>query len=295
MSKISIFEFLQRFDTDDKCLDHIFSLKYENNQGKAYCPSCDKIQNFYKIAERKCYSCSICRHQIHPLAGTIFHKSDTPLRKWFYAMYLFSTSKNGVSAAELQRQLKVTYKCAHRIAKNVRQLFSGETAEALSGFVEVDETYYGGDNKNRHFDKKVANSQGRSVKDKQPVFGMVERGGLLKARVVGDTKSSTVMPIIRSSISMGIKVMSDEYNAYNRLSELGYDHQRVNHSVGNYVTDQAHTNTLEGFWSQLKRSISGTYHCVSKKYLQDYVNEFSWRYNHRKSETHLFDLMVQSV
>lgn len=294
-NKISILEFLERFDTDEKCLDHLFQLKFKpNEKGQVMCDECESLQRFYKLDNRKCYSCSNCRHQIHPLSKTIFHKSSTPLRKWFYAMYLMSVSKNGVAALELERQLNVTYKCAWRIGHQLKKLLN-QSQDMLSGEVEVDETYHGGKNINRHSSKKIKFSQGRSSEDKQPVLGMVQRDGELRAIVIQDTKSSTVMPVLRQHINLGITVMTDEYRTYKSLPRHGYKHKIVNHSAGNYVSGDAHTNKIENFWGQLKRSINGTYHCVSKKHLQAYVDEFSWRYNHRDSEEHLFDLMVQNV
>jgi transposase len=294
-SKISILEFLERFDSDDKCLDYLFQLKFKpNEKGQLLCNECKSLQKFYKLEDRKCYSCSNCRHQLHPLAKTVFHKSATPLRKWFYAMYLMSVSKNGVAALELQRQLNVTYKCAWRIGHQLKKLLT-QSQEMLSGNVEVDETYHGGKNINRHVNKKVKGAQGRSSKDKQPILGMLQRNGKVKAVVVSDTRSSVVMPILRKNISVGITLMTDEYRAYKSATKYGYKHEAVNHSMGSYVSGNAHTNKIENFWGQLKRSINGTYHCVSKKHLQAYVDEFSWRYNHRDSDQHLFDLMVRNV
>ena len=187
---------------------------------------------------------------------------------------------------ELQRQLGVTYKCAWRIANKVRTLFSDETPQ-LNNIVEIDETYVGGKGKN--------NKRGRGAENKTPVFGMAERKGLLRAKVTVDTKKETVMPIIKEHVKIGSNIMSDEYLPYQSLSREGFNHQSINHSQKQYVNGLIHTNTIEGFWSQLKRSVNGTYHMVSPKYLQEYVNEFSYRYNQREKARPIFSLLLERI
>lgn len=281
--KFTINEFNKRYPNDDVCLEEIFQARYGHLKE---CPKCKKETRFNRITNRKCYCCQFCGHQLHPVANTIFHKSDTPLKSWFYAMYLFSVSKNGVSGKELERQLGCTYKTAWRIARQIRQLFK-ENNDTLSGIVEFDETYVGG--------KGGKNKRGRSAENKTPVFGMVERKGNIVAKVTVDTKRKTVMPIIREHVMLGTKVMTDEYLPYQNLGKEGYKHQTVNHGSKEYVRGETYTNTIEGFWSQLKRSINGTYHCVSPKYLQSYVNEFGYRYNLRFSSEPVFSLLLAQV
>jgi len=210
-----------------------------------------------------------CGNQISPLADTIFHKSKTPLKGWFYAMYLFSVSKNGVSAKELERHLGVTYKTAWRIAKHVRMLMQ-QGDNQLTGIVEIDETYIGG----KH-PRKLGYSK------KETVFGMVERKGRVRASQVRSSGARVLLPAISQSIHTDANVYSDEYGAYKTLTKIGYSHTTVNHSKLEYVRDTVHTNTIEGFWGQLKRSLDGTYYMVSPKYLQSYVDEFVFRYNLR--------------
>lgn len=165
----------------------------------------------------------------------------------------------------------------------IRNCFGFDNDNDLSGEVEVDETYVGGKNKNRHKSKKIKGSQGRSTKDKTPVFGMIERGGKLNARKVPDVGSETLTKEIASNVVEGASVYSDEWVGYNALKYI-YDHQFVRHSEGQYVCGRVHTNTIEGFWSLLKRGIIGIYHFTSVKHLQKYVDEFVFRYNSRKSE-----------
>lgn len=282
--KFTYKEFLILYPDDKICLDKFFKWKYTNQKE---CQNCKKPFKYYAIKNKKYYECSWCAYKISPLADTIFHKSCTSLQSWFLAIFLFTKSKNGISAKELQRLIGVTYKCAWRMCKQIRKLFD-ENVSILTNIVEIDETYVGGKETNKHQHKKTPNNQGRSLKTKSAVLGAVERQGNIIAKVVVHTKSSIVKPFIRENICITAEVKTDEYKAYNSLKILGYRHDKVDHGKGEYVKDNTHTNNLEGFWSQLKRSINGTYHFVSPKYLQTYVNEFSYRYNHRKDKTPLF-------
>ncbi len=258
-------QFKTEYPDDKACLKSVL----ENRFGDT-CPKCGTVgTKFYPITGRKGFSCLSCRSQIYPLADTIFRKSETSLWNWFYAIYLFSVAKNGVSAKELERHLGVTYKTAWRMCKQIRLLMSQEALN-LSGVVEVDETYIGGKHPREFgYDKKEA------------VFGMVERDGLIKAEHVRSTGARVLLPRIQGSIAVGTTVFSDQAMVYRTLSRLGFNHDSVNHGSGEYVRGLTHTNTIEGFWGQMKRSISGTYHVVSPKYLQSYVNEFAFRYNFR--------------
>ncbi len=280
--KFTIKDFNKMYPDDNSCLNEIFKNRYGDLK---VCPGCKKKTNFYKVKGRKAYACQYCGYQISPLADTIFHKSSTSLRNWFYSLYLFSVSKNGVSAKELERQLGVTYKCAWRIAKQIRLLFK-QNKKLLSDIVEIDETYIGG---------KHRGKRGRGSENKTSVVGLAQRKGTIKAKVTDNTKSSTIKAIIKDNVEIGINLVTDEYRSYNGLGKLGFKHFTINHGDEEWVSGIAHVNTIEGFWSQLKRSINGTYHCVSPKYLQHYVDEFVYRYNYRLSSFPIFLDLVLSA
>jgi transposase len=272
--------FNERFPDDDSCLDYMFEQAYRS---RIACPKCGIVEpSYYRVKNRKCYECKDCGNQIHPLANTIFHKSSTSLKDWFYVIYLFSVAKNGVSAKEIERHLGVTYKCAWRIAKQVRELMNESTAP-LSGTVETDETYIGGRKRGRDI----------TFQGKEAVFGMVERKGKVQAMHVKTVGARVLLPKLRENIAVGTIVYSDQARVYSTLKHLGYIHASVNHSMGEYGRGVVHTNTIEGFWGQLKRSVDGTYHCVSPKYLQSYVNEFVYRYNYRLQP--VFPVLIASA
>ena len=270
MNKYTIKDLQRDFPTDEACLDYIFTNKYPN------------AKQYYKVSGRKCYA-NPQGHQIHPLAGSIFHKSATPLTLWFQAMFLFSASKNGVSAKELQRQLGVTYKCAWRMAHQIRSLMA-QGGDMLTGVVEVDETYFG--KKGNH---KTA------FKNKSALVGMVERNGSVRAHTITDRQTHILLGTIKANISKDAKIVTDEFKVYAKLPKLGWEHQSIKHGKGHYSYKGIHTNTIEGFWGQLKRSIRGTYHFVSAQHLQAYVDEFAYRYNLRASAVPVFQHLVSQA
>jgi transposase-like protein len=225
------------------------------------------------------------------LAGTIFEKTTTPLKLWFYAMYQMGSTRCGISAKQIQRETGVTYKTAWRMFKQIRTLMSEDLI--LTGPVEMDETYYGAPKKNQHANKRIAGTH----KDKQPVSGIVERKGRVITRVVSDVKEKTLMPIIAERVLPKSVVYTDSYTSYDKVHRMGenYRHERVNHSSGIYVMGHVHTQTFEGFWSLLKRGVGGVYHSVSTKYLQSYCNEYAYRYNHRTDPQPMFIGLLAQV
>jgi ISXO2 transposase-like protein/transposase-like zinc ribbon protein len=260
-------QFKLDYPNDDVALDRLFVARYGN---PLTCPACGVIDaKFYRIKKRKCYECGWCGYALYPAAGTIFQDSQTPLTKWYFAIFLFSNSKNGVAAMELQRQLGVTYKCALRISRQIKKLMAQDTTK-LTGIVEADETYVGGKRK-----------QDEARSSKAPVLGLVAREGDARATVAPTASRTTAKNFIESNVSFSAQIYTDESNIYTHVSKTRV-HQSINHSKQEYARGAVTTNRIEGFWSQLKRSLDGTHHSVSVKHLQGYVDYFAWHYNHRR-------------
>lgn len=240
--------------------------------GIATCSYCKVDRKHHRIATKKAYACGHCGTYISPMAGTIFEKSSTSLRLWFYAMYLMSATRCGISAKQIQRECGVTYKTAWRMFKQIRTLM-GDDTPLKGNRIEMDETYIGGKDKNKKLGKRNSD-RGRSTDSKTPVFGMVERAGEVRAFVTPDVKAKTLFPIVAEKVLDKATIFTDDYVVYDGLRWMGKSlkHQRINHSQKVYVMGQTHTNTIEGFWSLLKRGIGGVYHSVSAKYLQTYCD-----------------------
>lgn len=275
MMKFTLKDFQTAFSNDDICLDYI---RYQRYPERIDCPKCGKNSLFHHDKGKKSYTCDNCGFHLSPTAGTIFHKSPTPLTVWFYVIYLMAQTRGGISAKQIQRETGVTYKTAWRMCKQIRSMLS-ESGNMFTGNVEMDESYFGG---------KGKEIRGRGADNKIPVFGMVERGGKLQAKVVPNVKRATIMPIVSESVEKGTQIFTDEFRIYQALPAMGYKHDSVPHAEKIYVSGNAHTNTIEGFWSQIKGGIRGVYHSVSSKYLQNYLDEYSFRYNHRNDITPMF-------
>jgi len=284
MKTYTIKDFEKQFPTDDACLDFLKNARWPKGVN---CPKCQKVTTHYRIANRKVYCCEFCGHSISPTAGTIFHKSDTPLRSWFHAIFLMASTKTGISAKQLERELGVTYKTAWRIFKEVRKLMS-EDVNPLAGKVEVDETYIGGKHPGR---------RGRGASGKAVVMGMVERGGKAITKVVPDVKAKTLLPMIEAQVAKEGKtiIYTDELGSYNQVEKLGYAHEIVQHAAKQYVSGIAHVNTMESLWSTIKRGIDGVNHSVSPLHLQSYLDSYIFRYDHRKDETPMFLSLLNRI
>lgn len=283
MKKFTIKDFQTMFPDDDACLDY---LRHQLYPEIIECANCGRDARYYRIKTRKVYGCEHCGHQISPTADTIFHKSRTPLTLWFYTIYLMAQTRGGISAKQVERETGVTYKTAWRMCKQIREMLDDDHSP-FGGEVEVDESYFGG--------RMRGGKRGRGSENKTPVVGMVQRKGSVKAVAVENIQRKTLLPIVGNVVEKGTTVFTDELSAYAPLRKMGYQHHRVFHSAKVYVMGRVHTNTIEGFWSLVKNGIAGVYHQVSAKYLQTYLNEYAFRYNHRNDTTPMFFSFLSRV
>ena len=281
MAKYTFYDFQQDYPDDEACLDAIMALRYGDNP---VCDECKRETKYHRIAKRRAYACQFCGAHVYPCVGTPFEKSSTSLHKWFYAMYLFTATRHGVSGKELERQLGVTYKCAWRMGHEIRKLMAEMDSNGLFGQVEVDETYVGGKRKGK---------RGRGAEGKTVVFGMMERDGDLKTEVVQNVKRNTLEPIMQDTIKEGSLVYTDELKSYNRLDSHGYYHDTVQHGIGEYVNGECHVNSLEGHWPLFKRSVRSTHVHISKQHMPKYLSEFDFRHNERKAPEKMFSRLVE--
>lgn len=291
-TKFTFKQFQALYPDDDACLQAVFDRKRSQNDP---CPNCGVVgAKFHKITGRRAYACQDCGHHYYPCVGTPFEHSSTPLTLWFHAMYLMTATRNGVSAKELQRQLGVTYKCAWRIGHQLRDLMAqrdtaGNTGP-LSGHVEIDETYVGG-----RLRKFTGHGKGEYLKNKSTVFGIVERGGNIRSGVVPDERRTTLIPIIQANVAAGAIVSTDTHGSYKPLKKLGFKHGRINHNTREWSRGIHSTNTIEGFWSHLKRGIKSTHASVSKQHLNRYIGEFAYRYNNRDAPSEMFARLLKQI
>ncbi len=276
----SVFELTQIFSTEQDCIDYLEIMKWSKVPVSPF----DESSKVYKCKNNQ-YRCKNTGKYFNVKTGTLFENSKISLRKWFMAIWLVTSHKKGISSIQLSKDIGVTQKTAWFMLQRIRACFGIENGNELEGVVECDETFIGGKNKNRHKDKKVKNSQGRSFKDKTPVMGMLQRDGKMNAFVVPDTKRSSIQPLVCRYVNPETTTLiSDEWLGYTGLDKY-YDHRIIDHSKKEYVSLQdssVHTNNIEGSWNILKKSVSGMYNHVSKKHLQKYVDEFVYRFNLRK-------------
>jgi transposase-like protein len=289
-------DFNREFPDDDTCLEYIKEQRFPG--GMAPCEKCQKETKHHRISGRTAYSCQNCGTQIFPLAGTIFEKSTTSLRAWFYSMYLMGSTRCGISAKQIQRETGVTYKTAWRIFRQIRTLLS-EDLQLEGPTVEIDEAYYGG------VRKYGTGRPMRGDRKKTPIVGVVERKGRVIAKAIEDVGSATLLGVVREHVLPESTIYSDEHRGYDGIKGLrckddtsknaGYQHRRIHHSSKVYVMGDIHTNSVEGFWSLIKRGIGGVYHAVSQDYLQSYLDEYSYRYNRRDQGNLIFKSILGEV
>ncbi len=268
------------FADDAACLDYLVRKLYPDG---IFCPKCERVTKHHRERMRPSYSCQFCGHREHPMVGTIFQDSATSLKLWFDAIYLMASTRCGISAKQLERELGVTYKTAWRMFNKIRSML-GQDGDPFAGTVEMDEAYWGGKDKWRH----AGQHKGRGPNAKTMVFGMAQRGsngskGKVHVQVPKGNSQVTWWPVAAAKVLPASTVYTDNWQAYKSLGTMGYTHERVNHEQRVYVSGDVHTNTIEGFWSLVRRGIGGTYHSVSTKHLQSYLDEYAFRYNNREA------------
>ncbi len=305
----SIIELTSYFNSEEKCKKVIFESRW--NKHDVVCPFCGQRHCTTRTDGR--FHCSHCKANFSVTVGTIFENTKIPLVKWFLAMYLISCHKKGISSVQLATDIHVTQKTAWYILHKVRTLYKQDDNVQLYGLVECDEMYLGGRETNKHESKKTAKTQGRSTKTKTPIFGMTmvwktedvnELTGEVKEKThtyevamkVQDTKASTLIPIINHFVAEGSTIVTDELSAYNTLDKSKYNHVFVRHGEKEFVVGCYSTNGIEGFWGHFKRMVFGTYHFVSKTYLERYIDEAVFRFNTKEmSESDRFSYMFSKA
>lgn len=285
-------EFFARFPNEEACLEHIMTVRFGGTT--MFCEACGVEGTFHKLRERRVYACPNCLHQIAPTANTILHDTRTPLVSWFYAMFLFCTTRHGVSGKELQRQLGVTYKTAYRIGMQIRTLMGKADFDGmLAGHIQADEAYVGG--------RKSGGKRGRGAPGKTIVMGMQQVDGPLVTQIIPDVRKPTLRAVVNENVEKGSVVSTDELMSYGLLTGDGYVHGAVKHAAKewshyDYKQGVTHsTNAVEGFWRLFKASVRSTHIQISGKHMQRYLDEFTFRANHRERVNAMFDRMVGAL
>jgi transposase-like protein len=289
----SLMEFMQRFPDDEACMEFLWRERFSEDGEHAMCPNCEQVTPFkaYATTQRrgKARTCTRCGTHMSILVGTIFEGSSTSLHLWFYAMYLMASTRCGISAKQLERELGVTYKTAWRMFNKIRNELMADDGTPLSGEVEADETSWGGKPRRKH---RTRSDAMRFREAKPTVLGMVERGGRVRARVVPSRRGEGFSREVRANVNPDSILYTDDWVAYKPLRGDFAEHRVINHSAGSYVAGSTYTNTIEGFFGNMKTGMRGAYKKVSRRWLQSYVDEYAWRHNARREPDSLFGQLL---